>query len=814
MGKRLLIFTLLFSFAFTNLLCQDYKISGFVSDNKTGERLIGVNLYFPDFSSGTVTNKYGFYSISAPKRDSIELDVSYIGYVSKKLLLVLVQDSIINISLVPNLNIEEVKVYSTFNQRIECKPEMSVANISIKEIKMLPSTIGETDVLRAFQLMPGIQGGQEGSNGLNVRGGSSDQNLFLLDDVPLYNVSHLGGFVSVFDASMVKKIDFYKGGFPARYSGRLSSIVDIRMKDGNMNDFNSEIAIGTVITKVMMEGPIKKDKSSFAFSFRRCNFDLLTWLNSKIFPDPYNPNSWWGYNFYDLNFKANYILGSKDRVFLSTYIGDDNLRFETKNVISNTSSSQYSIKEHLRWGNKMVSSRWNHMYNNSLFHNITLSYTQYKYKNKYNFTEEETKEKYIAEEDFLFYSGLNDLQFKFELEKSLNNQIIRFGSVGVFHNFTPAHASLVQKYYDPVSGDTTINPPQSSMNLNAWEGNIYFEYELKFFDKISTNLGLNFSNYYSDNEFYYLPQPRLLINYLFTPTWSVKASYCKMQQYSHLLTNSGAGLPTDLWVPSTSRIKPEISDQFAFGIAHTSSNDIEISSEAYYKVSENLIEYKAGTIIFDNAENFNNKIELDGFGVSKGVEILLQKKKGKLTGWLAYTLSKTTRKFENINNSIPYPFKYDRRHDFSIVCNWQINERIDFSSTWSLSSGQAITLPTSKYQLPFYGNSNSFDPNYPYTYTDIHVYNGKNSYRMPTYHRLDVGFNFKKELAKGERTWSFGIYNVYNKQNAYFIYFKLSTPQMVVSEDGSMVQERDKKLKLYQVTFMPIFPYISYSYRF
>lgn len=794
---------------------QQFKISGFVEDSKSGERLIGVNIFDLKSNKGTITNKYGFFYVSVFNKDSIKFQFSYIGYTSKIVDIVIYNDTLLNIKLEPAIEIEAIRVTASKKYHLEEIPEMSKIDIPLKSIRQLPSTIGEPDVLRVFQLMPGVQGGQEGSSGLFVRGGSPDQNLFLLDDVPLYNVSHLGGFVSVFDVSMLKSIDFYKGGFPSRYSGRLSSIVDLRLKDGNMKDFHIEYGIGTVVTKIMAEGPLQKNKSSFALSVRRCNFDALTWLQTKLFPDPLNPNDWWGYNFYDLNFKLNSNLSDNNRIYLSAYVGDDNLRFVTKKTESSSEKYQYAVKERLRWGNKMFSMRWNHIYNNQLFQNFTLSYAQYKYKNKYNYIREDFGEKGSSEdEEYLFFSGINDLMAKTDLEYAFGNQSIKMGAAGIFHRFTPAHASLVLTYHDPLDGDTTLIPTSASTQINAWESYGYIEYERDFFNKINANIGLNLNWYFAEKKAYFTPQPRLLLNYQFMPSWAIKASYGKMQQNVHLLTNSGAGLPTDLWVPSSSNIKPEVADQIAVGLVHTTKKSIEFSIESYFKTSNNLIEYKAGTILFDNAENFNNKIEIEGAGISKGIEILAQKKTGKFSGWVAYTISKTTREFENINGGVPYPFKYDRRHDLSIVTNCQLKTNINISATWVCSSEQALTLPTNKYQLPLMINSNSDDPNYPYSNIDIHVYDGKNSYRMPVYHRLDIGLNIKKDVKRGVRTWSLGVYNAYNKQNAYFVYFKQAPPRMIEQEDGSFIQVRDKNLKLYQVTLMPIFPYLSYNYSF
>ncbi|MBN1116773.1 MAG: TonB-dependent receptor [Bacteroidales bacterium] len=788
-------------------------VRGTIEDLNTGERLIGVNVYNEESNTGSASNKFGFYSIYLTKTDSVTILFSYVGYNSQKLKLAIKQDTVVNISLLPNLEIAEVQVISA--KKIETKPEMSKVDLSIKDIRMLPTAIGETDVLKAYQLMPGIQGGLEGSSGLYVRGGSPDQNLFLLDDVPLYNVSHMGGFVSVFDISVLKKVDFYKGGYPARYGGKLSSIVDIRLKDGNIKKIGGEYSLGTVLTKIMLEGPISKDKSSFILSVRRCNFDLLTFAQSKLFPDPLNPNDYWGYNFYDLNLKLNYKVTNKDRLFVSSYVGNDNLKFITKEARNSSESLQYSVDERLRWGNKMFSTRWNHIYSNALFHNISLSYSQYKFKTSYDYQSEDLlADENSEQEKFIFLSGIKDLNIKIDYEFLLKKNIIRTGIASTFHNYTPTYTSLINTFSNPILGDTIIEAPIVNTKLYTVESSAYFELQSEITDKLQTNIGTFLSLYNTMDKAYFIPQPRILFIYNFIPSCSFKASFCKMQQYTHLLTNSGAGLPTDLWIPSTSNIKPEISNQIAVGLVHTSEKNIEISFESYYKKFEDLIEYKAGTILFQDAEDFANKIELGGTGSSKGIELLIQKKSGIFSWWIAYTLSKSERRFENLNNGKSFPFKYDRLHDISLVGNWIIKPGIKFSATWVYTSGYAITLPTKKYQNPIMGNTNSDDPNYPYTIIDVHIYNGKNRYRMPSYHRLDIGFQFSKHINKGERTWSLGVYNVYNKQNAYFVYFKQSSPKMIMQEDGSLIQVRDKSLKLYQMTLMPIFPYCSYSLSF
>lgn len=814
MKRKVSVILLILFLLITVSNAQTVHINGYIEDEHTGERLIGANIVNIDNSAGSVSNKYGYYNLSVSKNVPCHITFTYIGYKPYSIMLTCKNDTTINIKLTANLEIEEVVINAGKTEKIEDQYDMSKSSIPIKDLRLLPSTIGEPDVLRAYQLIPGIQGGQEGTNGLYVRGGTPDQNLFLLDDVPLYNVSHLGGFVSVFDVSMLKSIDLYKGGFPARYNGRLSSIVDIRMKDGNMKDFSGEFGIGIVLTKLMIETPLKKDTSSLAFSFRRCNFDLLSYAKSFLIPDPQYPDDRYGYTFHDLNFKWNYKISAKNRVYLSAYLGNDFIRF--KSVQESTFDDIENItKGRIKWGNIMLSTRWNHIYNYRLFHNFTLATTRYKYKNLYKSeTNSKTEEDINYWDEYVFSSGISDIIAKLDFEYHQGKFLFRFGTSGIVHQYKPATASYTQGYFEPETGDTVINSPVQSTTLNALEGNSYLELETEITRKLKTNTGINLGIYTSNGKNYLTPQPRFLFNYLIVPSISLKGSYCQMVQYAHLLTNSGAGLPTDLWIPSTASIKPEKSKQFALGIAHTDKYNIEYSIEVFYKNMTSLIEYKAGTIIFDNADNFTEKIELDGIGITKGIELLIQKTTGKISGWIGYTLSKSDRTFKGLNNGNSFPFKYDRRHCFSIVSNWKINQRVNLSATWVYNTGHALTLPVSKYKINFPGGSDSDNPTYPDFQPNVHIYNGKNSYRMPPYHRLDIGLNFTKPVKKGLRTVSVGVYNVYNNQNAYFVYFKQAPMKVTEDEDGTPHFSRSDKLELYQMTLMPVFPYFSYSLKF
>ena len=797
------------------LTAQKINIAGYVQDNNTGERLIGASVFSAAQKKGSITNSYGYFNYLQEKGEALTLNISYVGYLPQEIIFDNQHDTLISINLVPDLRIEEITVYGDNQHRPERELEMSVARIGVEDIRNLPSIAGEPDVLKAFQLMPGVQGGQEGTNGLYVRGGTPDQNLFLLDDVPLYNVNHVGGFVSVFDISMLKSIDLYKGGFPARYNGRVSSIMDIRLKDGNMKELHGEIGTGILLTKLMLEGPVKKDKSSFAFSVRRCNFDLLAYVQQSLFPDPAAPNDRWGFTFHDLNFKWNWIVSENDRFHLSAYFGNDITRFQTKETTDPSGEYDYSSKDLIKWGNRMFSARWNHVYGKRLFHNITLASTQYKYSNSFNYKKEGRRKTTVSSrENYLFYSSVKDYILKADFECHMRKQTIRTGINATCHNYTPAFTSYSSKYSDPVFGDTILGIPEKKTILFAAEGVVYAEYEVAYLDKVKANVGINASVFNVEGAGYLSVQPRLVFNYRFVERASLKASYSRMQQNAHLLSNSGVGLPSDLWVPSTARIKPEYSDQVALGLAHTPKKGLELSVEAYYKKMYNLIDYKAGTIIFNDAEQFTDKLEVGGKGVSKGVEILLRKNLGALNGWLGYTLSKTNRNFEAVNGGKTFPFKYDRRHEVSLVANWQIRKNITLTATWVYSTGHALTLPKAKYQLRTIGSGVLGNgDNDSYVNADIHVYGGKNSFRMPAYHRLDAGAAFSKQKKKGMRKWTVGIYNIYNQQNAYFVYFKRA-PGKIVEENGVLVATEAGQTKLYQITLMPIFPYLSYSFLF
>jgi len=785
--KRYIFLVFFSTFTFI-AFSQKVVFSGYVIDKKSGESIIGANIFDVTTKIGTVTNKFGFFSLILNMKTQYNFQVSFIGYNSQSLSIKLKSDTILNVELqTASTNLNEVIVSA--QRKLEERAEMGKINIPLSTIKTLPSITGEPDILKAFQLMPGIQMGSEGNNGLFVRGGTPDQNLFLLDDVPLYNVSHIGGFFSVFDPSMVKSVDLYKAGFPARYGGRISSVVDVRNKEGNLYQTKGEIAVGLISSKFFIEGPIKKGESSYAFSYRNCNFGIYSYLYKL----KERLSTLAGYYFNDINFKANLKLSPTNRMFVSFYTGEDNIYAKDDGTTVKSANLKYIGLSELKWGNTAGSVRWLHLLKNGVFNNMTVAYTSYNYINHLQNVVENLSNKSKLTDDFQILSGTNDLLFKNDAEIPLNNLTIRMGFAAGNHSFIPSLVSYSQKGAS-LAADTA-STSDSQLRLHAIDVYGYAEFEYKLGDKFSTNAGFRTGSYFVNNASFPVFEPRVVVNYLFLPSYSVKASYSNMHQNIHLLTNSNGGLPSDIWVPSTALIKPESSDQFSVGIAHTSSQDYEMIVELYTKKIQNLIEYKEGTLLYNGSQNWQEKVETGGIGNVKGIEFLVRKMKGRLTGWVGYALSSNTRRFENLNNGKEFPFIYDQTHNISIVGNFKITDNITLSATWVYHTGNAFTMPSAKYQLYNYDYSGYTIKNY---YTDVEIYSEKNGYRLPDYHRLDIGLNRTKQLRKGIRNWSINVYNAYNRQNAYYLFYKKA-------EDGS--------IKLYQRSFFPILLNIGYSYK-
>lgn len=774
---------ILFSFFFvlSATFSQNTLLSGYVTDSKTGEAIIGVNIMDLESKVGSSSNKFGFFTLNLKKDEIHHVQFSYMGYDTKVIDIQINGDKLLMVSLdFSEYSLSEIVVMS--KKRIEELAEMGKINIPISTIRTLPSLTGEADIMKAFQLMPGVQMGAENTNALFVRGGSADQNLFLLDDVPLYNVNHLGGFFSVFDPSMLKSVDLHKGGFPARYGGRISSVMDIRTKDGNLYNHKGEFSLGILSSKLFVEGPVKSGKSSYALSVRYCNFGIYTLLLNKMQNDPGTS----GYIFYDINLKTNFILSPQNRLFLNFYSGDDNIFYKETNVKVENSNSTYSGKSDIKWGNTAGSVRWLHTADNGIFNNTTLSFSGYRFLNALKSSTKDTDTNEKMSDSFQTHSAIKDLALKNNAEISLNEHTFRFGISAINHFFSPG---TVHHSHSGSDLDSTIITPTKIIYAFDFSG--YAEWEYTFFKKLSTNTGFRTGMYAVTGKIYPVFEPRIVLNYLFLPSFSFKTSYTKMHQNTHLLTNSDGGLPTDIWLPSTKAIKPESASQLSFGFAHTTKNNYELSIELYTKRMKNLIDYKEGILVYDGHQGWENKIETGGVGNAKGIEFLVHKKSGNLTGWVAYTLSSNKRKFENLNDGKEFPYIYEQTHNLSLTGNYKISKKLTFSAVWLYHSGNHITLPLAKYQIA------NYDYNRNLSYSEVEIYSKKNGYSLPDYHRLDIGLNHTKQLEKGKRNWSINIFNAYNRQNAYSVYNK---------------KNKDGDIKLYQRSFFPFILNLGYRY--
>ncbi len=763
---------------------QKFTLNGYISDAGNGEKLIGATVFIPSTLEGTASNVYGFYSITLPE-GNYEITYSYVGYKAQAIKLMLNKNLTMNIHLLASNEIEEVEVEARAYTQIQNQTQMSMNEISIRQIKSLPVFFGEQDILKSIQLLPGVQSGSEGSSGFYVRGGGPDQNLILLDGVPVYNASHLFGFFSIFNPDAINNVKLYKGGFPARHGGRLSSVLDIRMKDGNMKELHGEGSLGLISSKLSLEGPILKDKTSFIVSVRRTYIDLLI---KPFIPEnevaPY-------YFFYDINTKINHKFSDRNRLYLSLYTGLDKFGATYSDSYSYQGfSSTDEVDDFLDWGNLIWALRWNYIFNPKLFSNTTFTYSRYKYEIEQNYKTTETDNGVTNNFGYFqnFYSGIKDWTVKTDFDYMPNpKHYIRFGAGNTNHTFTPGVNQFTIDYEEAY-----IDTSFGSENQHANEMYVYFEDDYKISDLFKVNFGFHATAFLVNKKQYFSLQPRISGRFLLSRKNSVKLSFSRMAQYLHLLTNPTLGLPTDLWVPTTDRIKPEYAWQVALGYAHSLPLNLDLSIEAYYKKMTGLIEYADGTSFFGNDNDWQNKVE-SGNGWSYGAEVLLEKKTGKLTGWLGYTLSWTERQFEEINHGEVFPYKYDRRHDIGLAAVYQFSDRFDIGLVWVYGTGNSFTLGLDQFLLvnPLINNGG--------WYETVQYIETRNNYRMPPYHRMDLSLNYTKIKKWGHSKWSLSAYNVYNQKNPFYLY-------IAYKDDGT------KGLK--QVSLFPIIPTITYSFKF
>lgn len=765
---------------------KKYTISGYVKDKANGENSVGASVYIKELLKGNTSSTYGYYSITIEEGD-YTLVVSYIGYKDIEQKISLHKDLRINFEIEENvITTEEFQVIGEREDQNTNEAKMSTVELQVEQIKSLPAIFGEIDILKTIQLLPGVQSAGEGNSGFYVRGGGPDQNLILLDGATIYNASHLFGFFSVFNADAIKDVELIKGGMPAEFGGRLSSVLDITMNDGNFKEYKVDGGIGIISSRLTIQGPIKKDTASFIISGRR------TYLGEIIQPFISDSSKFKGsnYYFYDLNAKLNYIVSEKDRLYLSGYFGRDVFTFK---------NSDDGFGMSTPWGNTIVSFRWNHLFTDKLFLNTSVIYTNYQF------------EVGLEQDQFEFklYSGVTDWNAKFDfnyLPSILHN--VKFGANYIFHKLVPSNATAKSGEVDFNTGDIIIN--------YAHDAAFYASDDWDVTEKLKIHGGLRYSLFqqigpfkrYNNDEFgnpkdttvyengeavklYQGLEPRFTMRYNIDDKSSVKASYTQNYQYIHLASFASVSLPTDVWVPSTDLVQPQFSTQYATGyFRNFKENKFESSFEVYYKTMENQIEYKDGALPKDNAGNNVDNAFTFGKGWSYGAELFFKKKFGKINGWVGYTLSWTKRQFDELNNGEVFFAKYDRRHDVSVVFTYDISKRLTLGATWVYASGNAITLPVSRYIIQ--GQV-------------VSEYGDRNWFRMDAYHRMDLSLTLKgKENKKFKSSWNFSVYNVYNRQNPYFIYF--------ANEGDATAGTLNVQAK--QVSLFGIIPSIAWNFSF
>ena len=765
---------------------RTFTASGFVRDAATGEVLISAYVYDAASGRSAQTNAYGFYSLQV-QGDSAKIQASYPTYNPLLRSIRYASSGVRSDFDLQSLDVTLNEVEVSANRPIQEEVQMSTVSLSMKTVKNLPVLLGETDILKIIQLMPGVQSGTEGTSGFYVRGGGPDQNLMLIDGVPVYNVNHLFGFFSVFNSDAINSVDLIKGGFPANFGGRLSSVLDVRMKEGNRKEWKATGAFGLISSRLTVEGPLWKDKTSVLLSARRTYLDVL----AQPIIAAQNPSTRGGYYFYDLNGKINHQINRNHQVYLSYYQGLDEAYARTSEVYEFngtrvTNSDDYS----LNWGNNIATARWSWVISPKLFSNATATYSRYRFVTdiKGEDREEAMGNTYVNRYGISYLSSIEDVGGRWDFEyKYAANTSFKWGASVTQHAFEPGVSSL--QFSD---GGVSLDTSFGSIRQNALDKVLYGLVDATLSDRLRVNIGVHANNFVVGTKNYLSVQPRFSARYLVSEKGSFKWSYVQMAQFMHLLANQTIGLPTDLWVPATENIRPQESWQTAAGYAHNFGKGWELSVEAYYKDMQNLIEYKEGATFFLGFSDWQTKVTT-GRGWAYGAEFLLEKKTGSTTGWVGYTLAKTTRQFAELNFGNPFPYTYDRRHDMSVVLNHAFNDRVSFGAVFVYGTGRAVTLATRKL---FARPQDAFDGSWLQTVESV---DGRNGFREPAYHRADFSLTIKSPSRWGEGAWQFGVYNAYNRINIFYM-------------DFGYDDNNRRVLKGYGL--FPLIPSVSYSFEF
>ena len=796
-----LAFTGFFFLIFPCAVAQNlFTISGFVREAGSQEQLPGVNVYVPGTPYGVVTNTYGFYSLTMPGSDTLRLVYSFVGYEKQEKNLIFAKNTEINTLLTGVNQLDEITVSARRQEDyVSRSAQMSTIEVPIEQIKKVPAFFGEKDVLKVLQLMPGVQKGSEGQTGLYVRGGGPDQNLIILDDAVVYNASHLFGFFSIFNSDALRSVELTKGGFPARYGGRLSSVLDMNMKEGSKDKLHGEGGIGLISSRLTLEGPLVKGKSSFLVSGRRTYIDILAapLIASQQVSEDVKVKP--GYYFYDLNAKVNYDFGQKNKLYLSGYFGRD--RFSAQETGSDTES-----RNGLNWGNATATLRWNHLFGQKLFANTSVIASNFNFGVSSYSNNKALNDGTNDEFSLEYNSRIRDIGIKTDFDYyPVAHHAVKFGVQATFHRFVPSALAIQGSF---------LNQPieRSVTPINVIEGGIYAEDTWQPFDALKMNVGFRLSSFQTETKTYVRPEPRFSAALRLAQNFSFKASYAQMNQYVHLLSNTGLGLPTDLWVPTTDRVAPQQSQQVAAGFAKDLERPaLTLTWEGYYKNMNNILNYKEGSSFLSlNGENANELSWEDnvtaGRGWSYGTEFLIQKKTGRFSGWIGYTLSWTKWQFPELNfGEIFFP-RYDRRHDISVVGIYELSKRITLSGTWVYGTGNALTIPLSQYNA-YRDNATYVRDQLNWTGRSVNEYGPKNTFRAEPYHRLDFAIQFHKQKKRHERTWEFGIYNAYNRRNPFF--YDIATEETTDTQGNTTNKSVLKRYSLF-----PFLPSFSYNFKF
>lgn len=802
---------------------RQVTVSGFVQDKTSAESLAGASVYDTRDHAGTASNSFGFFSLTLPP-GATSLRISYIGYEPCFIPLHLSErDTAVNVLLVPNASLQEVVVTARDLERQPVQnTHMGKMEIDQAVIRATPTLLGEADIIKTLQLTPGVANGTEGVAGLYVRGGGGDENLFLIDGNPVYQVNHVGGLFSAFNAEAVRNMEFFKAGFPARYGGRLSSVVDVNTRDGNMKEYHGSASLGLISGNLSLEGPIVRDKTAFLIALRRTWLDVLTApaiaiANKKRKGSRIDLR----YAFHDLNVKVNHRFSDRSQAYISLYNGNDVLKAANKEFPT-APDAHYLDRDDasMRWGNLLASAGWTYAFHPKLAGKISAVYSEYHSKITYSDTDEEG---IPGEEDYTYkhhessnQNNIRDLGIRSSFDyQPVYGHHIRFGADYLYHDFRPEHDRSVTASTAGSQNDRR-EKVFGKDRIPAHEMNLFAEDTWTLSPAVSLNAGLRFSLFRVEGQSYTGVEPRLSARWLLSDRTSVKASYARMNQYVHLVSNSYLNLPTDAWMPVTRSLKPLVSDQVSAGVYYRLNGTFDLSAEGYYKHMNNLLEYKDGYSFIPANVGWEGKMAA-GSGRAYGAEFMVRKAAGRATGWIGYTLSWADRRFSEIDEGRRFPARYDNRHKLNIVAMYKLTPKVELSGAWTYSSGNHTTLSLESYEngaLPIPGGADIYPGDYP---PEIDHFEGRNNYQLPAYHRLDLGIKIYRPKKKGRMgIWEISLYNVYSRMNPFMIRKTTKTvKEFHPVGNGGYGYYVDKEIPCFkQIGFLPVVPSISYTYKF